>query len=517
VNGPAIRPLAGSARAGEQGAGRSLRVLLTIQTMEGPAGGSLYVRDIALELTRQGHSAAVYCPRLGSVSDELLRHGVLVVDSIESLERPDVIHGNSPIETAAAVLRFPGTPAIFVGHGWDSPDALAPILPSIVRYLAVSEHARDAMISFHGVDESLIGLHQNPVDPGRFPQRAPLPRTPTHALVLSNAITDADSLGAIRAVSATAGLSLDVVGLGMGSARTDPESILARYDVVFASGRSALEALATGCSVILCGATAFGELVTTQNYDTLRLRNFGVRTLNLAPDAVTLRAQLARYDAHDAARLTALVRSREGLSGATIALVEEYLRAIQDFQRSAPGDWASERLLVAHFLNRIAPTSNTFHVAAHLAPVLARARRAEGQLRRLQETLCPGPLLVEQGAQVRIRFLAKPGVIAMDGVTAVLEVANGTGSVLSIMGGYPVFLSYHWLAQDGSVACFEGVRSELFPPLPSGGVHAYDVHVTPPSAPGRYTLRVTLVQEGVVWLDDLGVFADTDCLIMPAS
>jgi hypothetical protein len=122
-----------------------------------------------------------------------------------------------------------------------------------------------------------------------------------------------------------------------------------------------------------------------------------------------------------------------------------------------------------------------------------------------------------QGAQIRIRFLAKPGVIAMDGVTAVLEVANGTGSVLSSMGGYPVFLSYHWLAQDGSVACFEGVRTELFPPLPSGGVHAYDVHVTPPSAPGRYTLRVTLVQEGVVWLDHLGVFADTECLIMPAS
>ena len=49
---------------------------------EGPAGGSLYVRDFAMELLRQGHCPTVYCRRLGVVSEELMNYGIAVIDDV---------------------------------------------------------------------------------------------------------------------------------------------------------------------------------------------------------------------------------------------------------------------------------------------------------------------------------------------------------------------------------------------------------------------------------------------------
>ena len=258
----------------------SLDVLMTIQTLEGPAGGSLYVRDFALELFHQGHHPYIYCRRLGAVSSELLNAGIPVVDSIDRLTEPDIIHGNSPIETVAVMLRFSDTPAIFVGHGWQSPDSLPPKLPGIVKYLAVGEPARDALIYFHGIPAHRTALHQNPVDLQRFRRRGPLPTRPERALVLSNSITEANLLGVIQAVCRAEGISLDVVGLGMGTMRLDAENILGGYDLVFGNGRAALEALASGCAVILSHGTGLGELITAENYDILRRRNFGFCTVS---------------------------------------------------------------------------------------------------------------------------------------------------------------------------------------------------------------------------------------------
>jgi len=113
--------------------------------MTGPAGGSLYVRDLALELFRQGHLPTVYCCRPGAISEQLTTAGIAVTGSVHKLGTPDIIHGNSPLETAAAILACPRTPAIFVCHGWDSPDALAPRFPRVFRYLAVSDISRDRL------------------------------------------------------------------------------------------------------------------------------------------------------------------------------------------------------------------------------------------------------------------------------------------------------------------------------------------------------------------------------------
>lgn len=503
-----MRPLAGGPPLLSCGV---LNVLLTIQTMEGPAGGSLYVRDFARELARLGHRPSVYCRRLGTPANELLSAGIPVIDSVDKLTPPDIIHGNSPIETVAALLRFPQTPALFVCHGW-GPDAMAPRLPGIVRYLAVSEHARDALLSWFGVPEHMIILHQNPVDLERFPRRIPLPAAPQRALVFSNTLTELNHLPAIQEACAEAGLSLDTVGLGTGTARSDPETILGEYDVVFAKGRAALEALATGCAVILADISGFGEMVTTENYDLLRLRNFGLRTFVLPPVKETILSQLKRYDPEDAAKVTEHVRRSEGLRAATLALVEIYEAAIKEFRQSPPPDWDATRIAAARFLDQIAPTSNTFHLAQQLAPLEQWAIRAEVKLRGLRETLGMEALPQEMLSRIGLRLIDCPRIVAAgESFEAIVEVENGTKAVLATLGDHPLCLSYHWLGLDGEVRWHEGARSEIYPPLPPGRGFRYKVRVEAPGEPGEYLLRLTLVQEHVSWLDVLGVYADTPC------
>jgi hypothetical protein len=67
-----------------------------------------------------------------------------------------------------------------------------------------------------------------------------------------------------------------------------------------------------------------------------------------------------------------------------------------------------------------------------------------------------------------------------------------------------VRLSYHWLAPDGAVVVNDGLRTELPRDLLGGEEVELKATVRAPDQPGRFTLRLTLVQEGVAWFDARG-------------
>ena len=468
-----------------------------------------------MELFRQGHQPAVYCRRLGAVSAELLNFGIPVIDDIQMLSPPpDIIHGNSPIETVAAMLQFPDTPAIFVGHGWLSPDAIPPKLPNIMRYLAVSEHARDALVCFSGISGDLITIHQNPTDLQRFPRRGRLPAVPRRTLVLSNSVSDLNCLSVIESACKRSGLAVDVVGLSMGTARMDTENILGDYDIVFAKGRSALDALASGCAVMLSDASGFGELITTDNYDLLRFRNFGLRALCLPITEETALTQLRRYDPQDAAKVTDRVRQTEGLFAATARLVEIYADAMDAFRNSECADGRSVTSSVARFLDTIAPFANTFFLAEHIAPLERALRTSERKLRQLVATLGMKRMDAADLSRLSIRLEACATEVEPDQCgEAVVRVYNGAQSAICSLGEFPITLSCHWYDQNGTLVLFEGPRSELFPPLLPGQSYSYHVQFAAPSTPGNYVLRLTLVQEAVMWLDQCGVFCEAPCTV----
>ena len=64
----------------------------------------------------------------------------------------------------------------------------------------------------------------------------------------------------------------------------------------------------------------------------------------------------------------------------------------------------------------------------------------------------------------------------------------------------PIHLSYHWLPRDADPATpLEGVRTPIFPQLESGETRILPLRGVGPAEPGRYLLRIGLVQETVRW------------------
>jgi hypothetical protein len=66
-----------------------------------------------------------------------------------------------------------------------------------------------------------------------------------------------------------------------------------------------------------------------------------------------------------------------------------------------------------------------------------------------------------------------------------------------------VTLSYQWL-RDGKMLPIEGERTLLPGALVPGATVSVSALVVAPAEPGRYALRMSLVQEGVAWFTSKG-------------
>jgi len=294
-----------------------LRVLLTNLTLASRTGTEGYVRDLAVALLRRGHFPLVYSPRLGEVAEEIRSATVPVTDNLASMSfRPDVIHGHHHPEVMTALLRYPGVPAVFVCHDWRAWHDAPPRFPRILRYVAVDDTCRDRLVLEAGIPERRVEVLLNFVDLERFRPRSPLPVRPARAVVFNNLAAEDKALPKIREACLRHGIALDVIGAAARSSSEAPEARLGAYDLVFARGRSAIEAMAVGAAVVLCGTDRFGEMVTCGNFEDLRRANFGRRRLqrSIAADAVA--EEISRYDADDAARVSERVRRTASLEEA---------------------------------------------------------------------------------------------------------------------------------------------------------------------------------------------------------
>jgi glycosyltransferase involved in cell wall biosynthesis len=338
----------------------SLRILITNNTLGSRAGTELYVRDLAIALLKRGHKPIAYSTILGDVADELRRATVPVIDRLESLSTPpDLIHGHHHLETMTALLRFPGVPAIYFCHGWLPWEEAPPIFPRILRYVAVDETCRDRLLHEHAISEAQIQLLFNFVDLDRFKPRSPLPEKPTRALVFSNAAAEDTVLPALREACRRSSIQMDVVGNGAGNAARQPEQVLGNYDLVFAKGRAALEALAVGSAVILCDAIGAGPMVTTTNMQRLRPLNFGIRTLHNRVDADVLHREISLYDAADAMRVASWIRANVGMDDILTQLIALYHEVLEEHRRSPAIDCASELRAAASYLRQFVPNLTT--------------------------------------------------------------------------------------------------------------------------------------------------------------
>ena len=331
----------------------SMRVLITNHMLASRTGTELYTQELALALLEQGHTPIVYSTQLGALAQELRNRTIPVVDDLELVSvKPDIIHGQQGLATMTALLRFPSTPALYFFHNNLSWEDVPPQFPRIMRYVPVDDTCRDRLVFEYGIPESRVRVLHNSVDLSQFKLRAPLPTKPARALAFSN--YKGRYLAALREACDRAGLALDIVGLHAGNLCEQPETLLGAYDIIFAKGRCALEALATGASVILCGQHGIGPLVTVKNLDWLRAVNFGHRALQKPLETGTVLSELANYDPMDAAAVSARIRATAGRGQMVAAILDLYEEAIEEYRGAAKPDAEEEGRASASYLRWLA-------------------------------------------------------------------------------------------------------------------------------------------------------------------
>lgn len=327
---------------------KSLCVLITNHMMSRRTGTELFARELALDLLRRGHTPVVYTNELGEVASTLRAATVPVTDDLNTLASPpDIIHGQHHVETMTALLHFRDAPALFYCHGWLPWEERPPRHPRIYRHVAADDTCRDRLLWEGGISEERARVVLNAVDLERFRPRPPLPAKPRRALVFSN--HGLRHAPAVREACERAGVELELAGFDSGSVADEPEKVLGRYDLVFAKGRSALEALAVGSAVVLCDAVGSGPMVTSAEVARLRRQNFGVRALQGELRADALAREIARYDPSDAAEVSRIVRADASQTRAFEEIVSLYREIIEEHS-ATPRDPAAEGRAAAEYL-----------------------------------------------------------------------------------------------------------------------------------------------------------------------
>jgi hypothetical protein len=318
--------------------------------------------------------------------------------------------------------------------------------------------------------------------------------------VFSNYAGPGQYLDAVRQACALLNLPVDVSGSVAGNSASAPEQLIGKYDLVFAKARCALEAMAVGAAVVLADTTGLGPLVTSAGVAELRPWNFGARLLEEPLDPAGIVRQVQRYDAADASAVRSYIRRHADLATALEQYVQLYDELMND---PVPPPTTAARELDEYLR----------HTATRMAQMeieLAQYRQPD-RMHALSDAACAG---------LRLSIDKCPEFIVCGTTAAVrVEVENGGAETIGSFPPFPVQLSYRWLTdEDDEVGGPEALRTPLTPALGPNERGSYAMTIAAPGEPGRYRLRVTLVQEFVRWLDGVParVGAEATLAVVPS-
>jgi hypothetical protein len=250
------------------------------------SGVPTYTLTLYRELLKRNHTVAVYTIAGGELENHLItcRHLPECFD-------PDVIiaQGNTCAEHLRAA--YPHAPLIFSAHGI-TPGLEQPPACAVDRFTAINEDGRDHLIE-QGIAADQIDLVRDFVDVEQY-----LPTTDPHdrlrrVLYVSNRKKGATYQTIAQACSELR-IELKCVGAPYGRAR-DMAATLNRTDLVIATGRSLLEAMACGRPVISFDEGHGDGYLTPDLYMESRTRNFAGEKCRHAFTPAQLVNELKQY------------------------------------------------------------------------------------------------------------------------------------------------------------------------------------------------------------------------------
>jgi len=307
-----------------------MKILLTQRALERFGGTELFTAELARSLASRGHEVAVYCPRPGRIANLITPSGVPVADRLDNVPwRPDVIHGQHHLPAMAALARFDGVPMVYCWHGARPWVEQVPLHDRVSAYVVTSDRLAPRLTAERGIRPDRIRVIPNFVDCTRFSFVRMVSSRPMRAVLYGQGGFYPEELTTLEDACDANGLSLAKVGYPYNNPRPRPEYFLPDYDIAFAVGRSALEAMAAGCAVIPIVPQLAGHRVTMGNVKDWAAANFSPRYFTSSDrfDRDWLASELKAWSAEDVASVTAHVRREFDLPRAIDAFLNLYSEA----------------------------------------------------------------------------------------------------------------------------------------------------------------------------------------------
>lgn len=330
-----------------------MNILFTNHGLRLRGGTELFTAEIARAMLDRGHQVAVYTTVDGPVGESLRNQGIPVLTAPRDCPfSPEIIHGQHHLQALTALCEWPEVPGVFMMHGIAPWEELPPVHPRLRRYLANSPHFGWWLEQQCGISRDQLEVVPNGFDSRRFSRVRPATDRSGKALVFHNSIRpQSPAWNALRDACEASGLSLHGIGREFGEMIDDPEHHLPDYDLVFASGRCALEAIACGCAVIPVSADTMAARVHPGILDALVDLNFCPDPSHRPIQAGRLRMEIESIRPEETAAVTERIRQDHSTESVAERLLEIYRSVVET---GFDPDPTSELMALGKYLGSLA-------------------------------------------------------------------------------------------------------------------------------------------------------------------
>ncbi|MEM7147294.1 MAG: hypothetical protein AAF591_19415 [Verrucomicrobiota bacterium] len=332
-----------------------MRILVTNNTLVPRGGTESVVGDLARVLQGRGHTVLAYS------SDERQRERLLENDQIPVASdlanlpfRPDLIHGFHHLDVMSALAALPGVPALYQSHGSIRRD-YAPRHPRLYRYLASSRTRVERMRAGSAIPEGDFTVFPAIVDLARFRVVRQLPEQLKRGLFFNHPEAVSSALAsAVSEAASRCGFDICFLDRHYDGHIDSAEALFPEFDLVFASGPSAVEALLCGCAVVVCGDGFCGELVHPENLERLRENEFAVPEDAPPPTAEQIVNEVGCYAVAASEAVSDCMRQAADIRSAVGDLLKIYEETIEIHQ-AGTASLADEGPAIARYLQEFMP------------------------------------------------------------------------------------------------------------------------------------------------------------------